>query len=152
MHRASRSLLRVVETNAEISRNYSGSEKAEPVSTDLVPLVADVADVYAAAAESKGVGFACDLPDGKVNFVVHESKIRRLVGNLLDNAIKFTAEGGRVSLRLTAGDRMVRLEVSDTGCGIPVAEQDMIYERSIAAPPSVNFRAWVLASRWFIRS
>lgn len=127
--RASRSLLRVVETNAEISRNYSGSEKAEPVSTDLVPLVADVADVYAAAAESKGVGFACDLPDGKVNFVVHESKIRRLVGNLLDNAIKFTAEGGRVSLRLTAGDRKVRLEVSDTGCGIPVAEQDKIYER-----------------------
>jgi len=59
----------------------------------------------------------------------HECKIRRLVGNLLDNAIKYTPEGGRVSVKMTVGDGVVRFEISDTGLGIPKEDQVNIYER-----------------------
>jgi len=125
----SRSLMRIVEANAEISRNYSGHDNAPAVSLDLTALVREVAELYEAAAETNGLMWACSLPDVPVPFCGHENKIRRLVGNLLDNAIKYTSEGGRVSVKMTAGKCAVRFEVSDSGMGIPKEDQDNMYER-----------------------
>ena len=125
----SRSLMRTVETNAEISRNYSGRDGAPAKKLDLAAIVRDVADVYEAAAEAKHIAFSCTTPDGPVLFEGHENKIQRLVGNLLDNAVKYTPEGGRISIALQTEGRHTVLEVSDTGSGIAKDEQPLIYER-----------------------
>lgn len=125
----SRALLRIVDMSAEISSNYSGCDTVPPEELDFAALVRDVADVYSAGAEAKGIGFACEISSDAVPFVGHEIKLRRLIGNLLDNAIKYTPEGGRVSLKFAAEAKAVSLEVSDTGCGIPSCEQRFVYER-----------------------
>jgi len=96
----------------------------------LNDLVADTAELYAAAAESKGislsVALAPDLP------VVHADGqlFRRMLSNLISNAIKFTDDGGRVDIRTEAvDDGRVRLVVSDTGCGIGPKDRAHLFNK-----------------------
>ena len=124
-----RALMRIVEMSAEISNNYSGRDAVPPEELDVAALARDVADVYAAGAESKRIGFTCRIPEAAVPFVGHEIKLRRLVGNLLDNAVKFTPEGGWISLAVSRVEKGVSLEVADSGCGISRCEQTVMYER-----------------------
>lgn len=126
---ASRSLLRIIDTNAEISRNYSGCEDTPSSSVDLAEVVRESVEVYSAVAEEKGVCIKCVLPESPVRMEGHVAKLQRLVGNLLDNAVKFTPGGGSVSVELVSDEKGIRLTVSDTGVGIPKSEIDFIYER-----------------------
>ncbi|MCK6554053.1 HAMP domain-containing histidine kinase [Candidatus Binatia bacterium] len=96
----------------------------------LNDLVADTAELYAAAAEAKGiklsVTLAPDLPvvdaDGQL--------FRRMLSNLISNAIKFTGEGGEVRVRTTSvNESRVRLIVSDTGCGIAPRDRPHLFSK-----------------------
>ncbi len=124
-----RALLRLVDMSAEISNNYSGHDVRSPEELDLAALARDVAETYSAGAEAKGVGFVSQISKESVWFSGHEIKLRRLIGNLLDNAIKYTSEGGQISVTLSADSKGVMIEVADSGCGIPSCEQQFIYER-----------------------
>lgn len=126
---ASRSVLRIIDTNAEISRNYSGCEDEPAASLDLSVIVRESIEIYSAVAEEKGVCLKTLLPDAPVCMKGHSAKLHRLVGNLVDNAIKFTPAGGSVRIELSSTDDGIRLSVSDTGIGIPRDEIDCIYER-----------------------
>ena len=128
IQKGGRALMRIVETSAEISTNYSGRDVQPPTELDVAALVRDVADVYAAGAESKRIRLSCEIP-ASLSFVGHEIKLRRLIGNLLDNAVKYTSEGGWISLKLARDEHEVVLEVADSGCGISRCEQVVMYER-----------------------
>jgi len=65
-----------------------------------------------------------------------EILLRRMILNLLDNAIKYTPNGGSVEVSCTKHDSRYRLSVTDTGCGIPVERQPHIFERFSRAEPS----------------
>lgn len=123
-----RALMRIVEASAEISNNYSGRDSMPPAELDIAALVRDVVDVYVAGAEAKQIRLTSEIPE-RLRFVGHEIKLRRLVGNLLDNAVKYTPEGGWISLKLFRTERDVVLEVADSGCGISRCEQAVMYER-----------------------
>ena len=56
-------------------------------------------------------------------------RLQEVLQNLLDNAVQYTAAGGRITVRAAAGHREVAIAVADTGIGIPHAEQDRIFER-----------------------
>ncbi len=58
-----------------------------------------------------------------------ESRLREVMQNLLDNAVQYTPSGGRITVRAAAVDRQVMIAVTDTGIGIPRAEQEKIFER-----------------------
>ncbi len=62
-----------------------------------------------------------------------EGLLRRMILNLLDNAIKYTPRGGSVSVACETGDGVSSLTVSDTGSGIPVELQPRIFERFFRA-------------------
>ena len=128
IQKGGRALMRIVETSAEISNNYSGQDSVPPAELDFAALARDVADVYAAGAESKRIRFSSEIP-ASLSFVGHEIKLRRLIGNLLDNAVKYTPEGGWISLKLARDEREAVLEVADSGCGISRCEQVVMYER-----------------------
>jgi signal transduction histidine kinase len=70
-----------------------------------------------------------DVPDEPVPFLGDRDMLERVVINLVGNAAKFTPEGGRIAVRLeTDADGSV-LEVSDTGIGIPLQEQERLFSR-----------------------
>ena len=57
------------------------------------------------------------------------ARIAQLLDNLVSNAVKFTPEGGRVDVRVRAGESQAILEVRDSGMGIPAEEQEFLFER-----------------------
>ncbi|HTC21925.1 MAG TPA: sensor histidine kinase, partial [bacterium] len=64
------------------------------------------------------------------------SLFQRAVGNLVENALKYTSTGGTVLLKSTNGDGNIRVEVSDTGKGIPPGEVSRVFDRFYRVDPS----------------
>jgi signal transduction histidine kinase len=114
-------LLRIAEI--EHSRRLDGFGEVR-----LAPLVREVGDFYDPIAEDKGVTLRVEAAD---EVTVHGDRdlLFEAVANLVDNAVKFTPEGGRVELALLhrGGDGVIR--VSDTGPGIPENEREAVTKR-----------------------
>jgi signal transduction histidine kinase len=66
------------------------------------------------------------------------AKLAQLLDNLVSNAIKFTPRDGHVSVRLTAHPDLIRIEVSDTGIGIPDRERERLFERFFRAQAALE--------------
>jgi signal transduction histidine kinase len=113
----------------DLSRFESNRYNDERTGVNLAALVREMSEVYASRAEQKGITFTNNLPDGDVLVQASESQLRRLVGNLLDNAIKFTPEDGQVSVGLAYRDQQVELSVHDTGIGIPQEDIPLLFGR-----------------------
>jgi two-component system sensor histidine kinase SenX3 len=116
-----------IEDLLELSRIEFGDE-THIDEIDIVAVVGEASSRMAAAAEQGGVTISTT---GLDHFVVRGDR-RQLVSalyNLLDNAVKFSAPGAKVEIRLeTTGDR-VRVSVNDQGVGIPARDLDRIFER-----------------------
>ncbi len=101
---------------------------------DLAALTAGEIAASRAVAEDKGVGLDLVLPAGSSTIVqADEVRLAQVVDNLVTNAVKFTHEGGRVRVEVAPAGTSVCLVVSDTGIGIPVEEQDHLFERFFRA-------------------
>ncbi|RUL84366.1 sensor histidine kinase [Tautonia sociabilis] len=100
--------------------------RREPV--DLSALASDVAEMYEPLAEERGVRFRseCGSP---VPVLGDSGRLRQLVTNLVDNAIKFTEPGGSVTLRVGGAGDQARLVVEDTGVGIAPDHLPHVFER-----------------------
>jgi signal transduction histidine kinase len=79
-------------------------------------------------AEDKGVSVVCNV-QGNVLVEGDRARIKQVVVNLLDNAIKYTPSGGSINLKVQACDSKAILEVADTGIGIPAGALPHIFER-----------------------
>jgi signal transduction histidine kinase len=75
--------------------------------------------------------------DGGAAVLADPTRLRQVLGNLLENAIKYSPDGGRVAITVTAGEATVRLAVSDEGLGIPEAEQRNIFEKFYRLDPEL---------------
>lgn len=94
----------------------------------LGDLIRKSVDVFSGVAEEAGIRVRCDLQPG-LCLTGHAGRIRQLVNNLIDNALKFTPPGGRVQIRLAQDGGQIVLAVEDSGCGIPDAEKERIFDR-----------------------
>lgn len=95
---------------------------------DLVPLVIREVERVTPRAQRRAVTVACDLPDQAVVAGV-EQDLQLIVANLLDNAVGYNEEGGRVDIALDPRDGSWTLTVADTGIGIARGDLDRIFER-----------------------
>ena len=83
--------------------------------------VTDTFNTLQGTARAKGVTLSCDLPPDLPSAHADQTRLRQILIILLDNAIKFTPDGGAVTIQarlLQQDPRFLLLEVSDTGCGI----------------------------------
>lgn len=98
-------------------------------SLDLrVPLAAAAQD-HIPLAEEKGLELSVDLPTEAVVIKGEYGTMRTLLGNLLDNAIKYTPYGGSIMLQLAGEERCAEISVVDTGVGIALEEQTKVFGR-----------------------
>jgi signal transduction histidine kinase len=81
------------------------------------------------AAQGAGIAVVSDFPSEMPDIEVDPAQITQVLDNLLNNAIKFSPSGGTITVRLSTEDDMVRVEVSDTGIGIPADKIDRVFDR-----------------------
>jgi signal transduction histidine kinase len=112
-----------------LSRLDTGVLPAPMEPTDLVPLVRGMADAAASRAEQAGIDFALALPAGELRVKAHADGLRAAVGNLIDNALKFTPAGGSVKIGAEAEGQTAVVWVEDTGIGIPTADMEGLFSR-----------------------
>lgn len=103
----------------DLSRLEAHGQEAEHSRLDLAALAREVSEPYASQADQAGLAFTLDLPSTPVMVQGHASHLVRALGNLLDNACKFTPEGGSVRLSLRQEGEWAVARVEDTGIGIP---------------------------------
>jgi signal transduction histidine kinase len=80
-------------------------------------------------AEVKNIDFLLDITPGKCLIHGDLPRLQRMVANLLDNAIKYTPEGGKVELAVSSADGLIRVTVRDNGPGISETDQGHIFDR-----------------------
>ncbi len=114
-------LLRIAEIEA-------GSRRSSFHRLDAAPLLASVAELYEAVAEERGVTLDVSLPDSLPAYG-DDAMIQQAVANLVDNAVKFSPAGGRVTVQAAAMPHGFRVTVSDQGPGIPDADRAKATER-----------------------
>lgn len=123
-------LLRQVDALLESARLESGRLRLEPEPGNLGRQLSDLLAAAAPLAERRGLELSSEgldtLPDGTFD----PEKVEIIASNLVSNALKFTPQGGRVTVRSVPADEgWIAFEVEDTGPGIPAGEMDRIFHR-----------------------
>jgi signal transduction histidine kinase len=129
-------LLKTFAALLRISEVESGARRAGFTDTDLSEVVADTVELYEPVAEAKSVRLVLMPWDGPVAMRGDPSLLFEAVGNLVDNALKFTPRGGCVTVAGFVRSGTIGFEVTDTGSGIAENERDAVLRRFYRAETS----------------
>ncbi len=121
-------VLSMLNTLMDIAEAESGMMKLERQPVDLCQLLREVIDMYQYVAEEKRITVTTDLPP-HCHAWVDANRLRQVFANLLDNAVKYTPEGGAVSVAANNGAQDAVVKFRDNGIGIPAEEQERIWAR-----------------------
>jgi len=111
-------LLLAVASNHDISALLSGIGRENLHPVDIVAESSRALQIYGFTADAKRQKLNANLPDRSILISAHRLHIQQLISNLLDNAIKYTPEGGTINVSLSTDNHKMTLAVSDTGIGM----------------------------------
>lgn len=137
------SLLAILNDILDVSKLEDGRMAIDPVTTDIPGLIQDIGTFYKGQASQRGNSLMLDVDPSVPDFaLVDPTRLRQIVGNLVSNAIKFTANGEiTIAARCTPdgpNSTILQIAVSDTGLGIKPEELDRLFERFVQANDSIT--------------
>lgn len=121
-------LIGIVQGLLALSRLDAGEAQREDTRFDLSELAAATTEQMSLLAEEKGVELYCSSSP-RVDVRGDRSRVKQVIVNLLDNAIKYTPKTGKIALEVRAAKGHAYLEVSDTGIGVPSEDLRRIFDR-----------------------
>jgi signal transduction histidine kinase len=124
----SEGILTMLNTLMDISEAETGVMRLEKQFVNISSLVEDITELYRYAAQEKDVNIKTSLP-GELYVSLDVNRMRQVLANLLDNAIKYTAAGGIISIEVSCRENEAVVVVNDTGIGIPNGEIQYIWDR-----------------------
>lgn len=101
----------------------------------LAMLLGTVVQLFEPVASARGVALTASV-DGPIDVDANEGQLKRVLSNLVDNAVKYTPRGGQVSIEASARGALAEIRVQDTGCGISAEALEHIFERFYRAEES----------------
>jgi signal transduction histidine kinase len=120
----------------ELSRNLLALSRLEAKATtgqyvpvNLSDLVLKTSEIYASQAEEKEISLRLEAPEGPLIVRANQAQLQQALGNLIDNALKFTEQGGMVTVALSEAGEWAMLAVTDTGIGIPEPDLPHLFNR-----------------------
>ena len=121
-------LMRLVGDLLLIGQMDAGQFSLDLGDVDIVELVGETVALFEGAAAEKRIELIADTGSAAV-VLGDRLRLGQLLSNLVSNAIKFTPEGGQVSIRVREQDGTCQVEVTDSGIGIPAADRTHLFER-----------------------
>jgi signal transduction histidine kinase len=121
-------VLSMLNTLMDITEAETGMMRLQREPVDLCQLAREVVELYEYVAEEKKLKVTAELP-APCLASVDRTRMRQVFANLLDNAIKYTPEGGAISIGIRCENGQAIAVFSDSGIGIPADEQDKIWAR-----------------------
>jgi signal transduction histidine kinase len=132
-------VLSMLNTLMDIAEAEAGMMKLHRERADLCQLVREAVELYEYVAQEKKISVNTELPVG-CDALVDPARMRQVFANLLDNAIKYTPEGGQVNISVRCATAEALVLFRDTGIGVPPDEQDKIWARLYRADKSRSQR------------
>ena len=119
----------IVDDLLQLSALEAGEEHGERSLTDLAAVAERVASGYLHSASQKGISIAVNSIGPSINVTGNELLLEQAISNLIDNAVKYTGEGGRIVLEVRQDGDRAALSVKDDGQGIEKRHLEHIFER-----------------------
>jgi signal transduction histidine kinase len=131
------SLTAIINDLLDLAGLESGNITIRPVDTDLADLVREAVDAVRAGAARRRLDLDVELP---VRLPLHgdPQRLRQMLDNVLSNAVKYSHEGGSVTVRLGTEAGVATLSVADTGIGIPFDERERLFQRFFRSSTARN--------------
>jgi two-component system, OmpR family, sensor kinase len=131
MHRIVEQLLQLSRTEGDRYEIHERDVRPIELGDAVYRAVTDLADL----AREKRIAVSIDIPD-QLRVVAEAGDLAALVANLLDNAIKYSPDGGTVEISAAQSDQVTRLRIQDSGKGIPLSERERVFDRFYRVPGS----------------
>lgn len=138
INRHSDELVHMVNDLLDISRIESGKINMKIESLELIGVVDKIADLLSEQFKNKNINFSSNIPDNCRKISADRSQIERVFINLLGNALKFTPEGGKISVSAQRLNQTIQVDIADTGFGIPKDAQENIFEEFYRVDNTIN--------------
>ena len=123
-------MLRMTRDLLDLSRIEAGQVELHAEAISIPQLINDVIEGFLAPATEKSIQIQADHENGELLITGDRDKLYQVLTNLIENAFKFTPEGGRINIAsMLRDDRFLQIRVADTGCGIPANEIDRVFDR-----------------------
>ena len=132
-------LARLIDQILTQARAEAGQIHLTFAPVNLGELASSVVEDLESLAEARSIGLTCE-PEDSVSVSGDAGWLRRLLINLVDNATKFTPEGGHIAVRVAAHDGTATIDVEDTGIGLTPEDAARVFERFFRADPSRTSR------------
>ena len=129
MRKHSRRLNALVEDLLILARLESRDEKLHLAPLDVAKFLRESVTDWSMRSAEKKIALTANVTPGTPTISADAFRLEQVMGNLIENAIKYTNTGGRVTVRAFATDDGVEIRVEDTGLGIPAADVPRIFER-----------------------
>lgn len=129
MERNAQILIELVNDLLDASKLESGTMRLDLTSVDLRALVDELRETMEPLAREKSITLVEALPATLPPIEADRPKLRRVVVNLLSNALKFTPKGGRVELSAEPLDKQMRINITDTGVGIAAEDVERLFDK-----------------------
>ena len=124
-------VLKIFNAVLSLSRLESGEARRPSDPMDPAMVIEDLAELYEPVCEDEGLSFGAEIEPG-IQVKADRGLIFQATANLLDNAVKYTPEGGAIMLRLRrSGDGQAEISVTDTGPGIPEEDRQRVTQRFV---------------------
>ena len=121
-------ITRIIEDIVTLQRIDRGNLSLKPVS--LAELLQTAVNNHSLVAAGKGLSIVASIPEGQTGVVtIDKSRINQVLDNLIGNAMKFSPDGGVITVAMQERENEVQVTVSDEGIGIPEEKRDRIFER-----------------------
>ncbi len=123
----------------EVTRAQTGKLSVRPQCLQLGPILEETVTTYRGTAGLREIGLSADFEPELPEVLADPARVRQILTNLLDNALKFTPAGGSIRVQArSVSEAFVELSVFDDGCGIPAADQSRIFEHLFQSANSVK--------------
>ncbi len=121
-------LMLLINDILDLSVIEAGRMKLEISDVDIIQMIRDITSLVQEEAQRLQLTIRIDVPKTMKPIAADEKRLRQIVYNLVNNALKFTPAGGEVTIGVSSSAKNIVLSVTDTGIGIPLEEQRLVFD------------------------